>query len=157
MRAVVNTPTLRRFAEVLLRSPRYLHLAANLARDERLPPASRAAATAAAGYALLPVDLLPGFIPVLGQLDDLTVMIGGLRAVLRGIRRRSRRSTSPRAGLTAERLDADLAIVGETARWLARGGVRLAAPSGARDGRADRARPAGAGRKGGRPALVSAR
>lgn len=127
METRAESPVLRRFAEVLLRSPRYLLLAANLGRDGRLSPSQRAAAAAAGGYALLPLDLLPGFIPVLGQLDDLTVMLGGLRAVLRGIPPAVAAEHLARAGLTADRLDADLAIVGDTARWLARGGARIAA------------------------------
>ena len=120
-----DNPVLQRFAEVLIRSPKYLLLGANLARDERLPARARGAAAAAAGYALLPLDLVPGIIPVAGQLDDLAVLLSLLRRALGGCPPGVATEQLARAGLSAERLDADLAIVGETARWLARGGARL--------------------------------
>jgi uncharacterized membrane protein YkvA (DUF1232 family) len=109
----------------LLRTPRYAALAASLASDGRLSGKQRAGAVAAFGYALLPVDLLPGFIPVVGQLDDLAVMIGGLRAVLRGVAPEVQTEHLERAGLSLATLDADLAAVRDTAWWLGRSGARL--------------------------------
>jgi uncharacterized membrane protein YkvA (DUF1232 family) len=124
---LASRPVLRRFAEVLLRTPRYAVLATNLARDARLTKGQKAGAAASLGYVFLPVDLLPGFIPVVGQLDDLAVLLGGLRAVLRRLPPEIGREHLARANLTAETLDADLATVGDTARWLGRGGVSLLA------------------------------
>ena len=52
----------------------------DLTRDGRVPLVARALLPALALYLVLPLDLIPDFIPVLGQLDDLLVivLIGGL-------------------------------------------------------------------------------
>lgn len=117
--------SLARFATVLLRTPRYALLAANLVRDDRINSRQKVGAAASLGYALLPFDLLPGFIPIVGQLDDMAIMIGGLRSVLRGCSPEVRTDHLARAGLTLNTIDADLAAVRDIAWWLAKRGARL--------------------------------
>lgn len=119
------TAVLGRFAAVLLRTPKYAVLATSLARDDRLTNGQRAGAAASLGYVFLPLDLLPGIIPVVGQLDDLAVLIGGLRAVLRRCPPAVAEDHLARADLTLPTLDADLATVRETAWWLGRQGASL--------------------------------
>ena len=53
------------------------------ARDPRTPWYARALAVLVLAYALSPVDLIPDFIPVLGQLDDLLLVPAGLWLALR--------------------------------------------------------------------------
>lgn len=117
----------RRFVGVLLRSPRYLLLAANVARDERLSGAQRAGAWIALGYVVSPIDLVPGIIPVAGQLDDMAVLIGGLKTVLRSCPPEVARDHLIRAGVDFKTMDEDLSTLGATAWWLARKGGRLLA------------------------------
>ena len=45
------------------------------ARDPRLPWRVRLMALAVAAYALSPIDLIPDFVPVLGLLDDLLLLL----------------------------------------------------------------------------------
>lgn len=53
------------------------------ARDPRTPLAAKLVAGAVAAYALSPIDLIPDFIPVLGLLDDLLIVPGGIWLALR--------------------------------------------------------------------------
>jgi uncharacterized membrane protein YkvA (DUF1232 family) len=114
-----------RLAGTVARLPRYLNLAQALARDPAVPRRQKAILGAAIGYAILPVDLIPGIIPVVGQLDDLAALLLGLRRALAGCPPDLSRAHLDRVGLSAMALDADLETVRLTAIWLARGGVAL--------------------------------
>ena len=74
--------TLRSWAGALKRDVVALWIAA---RDPRVPWPAKALAGAVAAYALSPIDLIPDFIPVLGQLDDLLIVPAGLWLVIRMI------------------------------------------------------------------------
>lgn len=108
-----------RFGIVLLRVPRYLRLAYGLARDQRLSTGQRALAVGGAAYLISPIDPVPGFIPVLGQLDDLAVLLLTLRRTLQGCPPTLVAEHLERAGLSLVTLDADLATVRATAVWVA--------------------------------------
>lgn len=56
-----------------------------LLRDPRLSRGRRALLALAVLYLLMPLDLVPDFIPVLGQADDAIVVALVLRMVLRGV------------------------------------------------------------------------
>ena len=76
-------PTLERFWAVLRRLPRYLALGVNLTRDRAIPNRVKANVLVGGAYAVSPVDLVPGVIPVAGQLDDMVVILVALRRALR--------------------------------------------------------------------------
>jgi uncharacterized membrane protein YkvA (DUF1232 family) len=75
---------LRAWAKALKRDVVALHLAA---RDPRTPLAARILALAVLAYALSPLDLIPDFIPILGQLDDVILVPLGIWLVVRMIPR----------------------------------------------------------------------
>lgn len=59
--------------EYALVAPHLVKLVWRLARDERVPPRSKAMLFVLGGYLVSPVDLIPDFLPGVGQLDDLLV------------------------------------------------------------------------------------
>jgi uncharacterized membrane protein YkvA (DUF1232 family) len=58
-------------------------LFSRLARDARVPRRHKALLLALVGYLALPFDLIPDFIPIVGQLDDAIIVALALRAVVR--------------------------------------------------------------------------
>ncbi len=114
--------------QLVKRLPAYARLSAGLARDPRIPGSAKAMLVAGGAYLVSPIDLVPGFIPVAGQLDDLYVVLVGLRQAVR---------TSPpevidehftRAGLSPSIIDDDLAAI----RAFVRRGVAWSIDNGGR-------------------------
>jgi uncharacterized membrane protein YkvA (DUF1232 family) len=62
--------------------PDCLVLVSRLARDPRISKHRRAALFIALGYLALPIDLVPDFLPGIGQLDDAVVLGLALRLVV---------------------------------------------------------------------------
>jgi uncharacterized membrane protein YkvA (DUF1232 family) len=117
------------------RMPAYARLGWALGRDPALSGGRRAAVLAAAAYVVSPIDLVPGIIPLAGQLDDAAIALLGLRFALRGLPASQRDAHLAAAGVTAGQLDQDLATVGQSAAWLVRGAGRVGVRFGAGTGR----------------------
>jgi uncharacterized membrane protein YkvA (DUF1232 family) len=116
-----------RLAGTVARLPRYLYLAQALARDPAVSARRKSALALGLGYAVLPFDLLPGVIPVVGQLDDLAALLLGIRQALKGLAPDAAAAHFAHAGLAPSALDADLRTVGVAGVWLAAGTASLAA------------------------------
>lgn len=125
-----------RLAETLARVPRYLTLARALAVDPAIPRWRKAALAAGIIYLASPIDVVPGIIPVAGQLDDLAAALLGLRTALRGATPEARAAHLAAAGLAQDDIARDLAIVRDAAGWLARGTARTVARLGAASAKA---------------------
>jgi uncharacterized membrane protein YkvA (DUF1232 family) len=121
--------------DLIVRLPAYARLYWRLLRGGGLSPAQRALAIGSLVYMVSPIDLVPGFIPVAGQMDDIAVALLGLRALLGGMPPAAAEGHLAAVGLSRAQLDADLATLGRTALTLARQGLRIAgkvAQAGAR-------------------------
>jgi uncharacterized membrane protein YkvA (DUF1232 family) len=71
------------FFRLLWHLPKFLKLFGRLAVDARVSPAAKLVLVASAVYVILPTDLVPDFLIGVGQLDDLAVVLGGLKLFLR--------------------------------------------------------------------------
>jgi uncharacterized membrane protein YkvA (DUF1232 family) len=63
------------FVPLASRAPDYGRLLWALARDERIPTASKALLAGAAGYTIVPLDVIPDWVPIIGRLDDAVVVV----------------------------------------------------------------------------------
>lgn len=113
------------FGALIRRLPAYARLAWALARDPRLSRARRLAVLAGAAYVISPVDLIPGIIPLAGQLDDLFVALGTIRLALDGLKPEWRAERLAAVGLTQVQLDDDFRTTKALAAWIGRSGVRI--------------------------------
>lgn len=114
-----------RFVALIGRIPRYLRLAWGLAGEPRLSRRHRAGLLAAAGYLASPVDLVPGLIPIVGQLDDLAFALLAVRSALRALDPATRERHLVAVGLSPADLDEDLGALAAMAVWLARRGIAV--------------------------------
>ena len=64
--------------------PDCLVMVSRLARDGRISRPRRALLFLVLGYLALPIDLVPDFLPGIGQLDDAVILGLALRVVVRG-------------------------------------------------------------------------
>ena len=78
-----NASWIAEVGPVLRRIPGYAKLASGLIRDRETPTRAKAMSAVAIAYSLAPVDLVPGVVPVFGQLDDLLLPLILIRRALR--------------------------------------------------------------------------
>jgi len=124
------------FAAMLRRLPRYARLAWAVGRDPAVSRARRAAVLGGAAYLVSPIDLVPGVIPVLGQLDDLFVVLTTLRLALDGLSPARRHAHMAAVGLSDGDLAADVRAIGTITAWLLRRAVLIGARVAVVGGRA---------------------
>lgn len=124
-------PVLDVFWETVKRLPRYVRLATLLVRDSRVPRSSKAFLVVGSAYAISPVDLVPGVIPVAGQLDDLYVILTALRQAIRVCPDEIVNEHLAATGISVAGIDADLANVRKMVRrgvvWTIRNGGKALA------------------------------
>ena len=69
--------------DLIRRLPTYIRLVWALLRDGRVPARQKLILAGIGAYLIFPIDLIPDFVPVLGQLDDLAVVLLGLDLFIR--------------------------------------------------------------------------
>ena len=81
--AIEERPTPQtQLKEYLLIAPRLVKLLWRLSRDPRVPARSKATLVILGAYLASPIDLIPDFLPGIGQLDDLVIVAFALDHML---------------------------------------------------------------------------
>lgn len=96
---------------IIGRLPAYGRLVYALTTSTELTAAQKSALILALGYQVSPVDLIPGFIPVIGQLDDLFVLLWGIRRTLDVLPEEQALAYLTAVQLTREQLVADAEVI----------------------------------------------
>jgi len=73
------------FLPIAGKAPVYARLLWALASDPRVPASRKALLGLAGAYIVSPLDLIPDWIPVLGAVDDVAVMVLAIDAFLEGL------------------------------------------------------------------------
>lgn len=111
----MSLSALKNWAKALKRQTLAAYFAA---RDPRTPWPVRLLAMSVAAYAFSPIDLIPDFIPVLGQLDDLLLVPLGIALVLRLAPAEVMADARERAAVAADRPTSAAMVVAILAIWL---------------------------------------
>lgn len=98
-----------RLARLVWKLPTYARMVWGLARDPRTPLPLKALLGAGLAYVLVPLDLVPDVIPILGQADDLTVLLLVLDLFIANAPAEVRQEHALRARNGTAQLDSDLA------------------------------------------------
>ena len=100
-----------RLARMAWKLPTYARLVWGLVRDPRVPVSLKALLGAALAYVVTPIDLIPDVIPIIGQADDLTVLLLVLDLFVQNAPADVRAEHLERARNGTADLDVDLARV----------------------------------------------
>ena len=100
-----------RLRDVLRLVPDVVRLFRRFASDSTLPRGVRVRMALLTGYLLLPIDLVPDFIPVVGYADDALIVIWALRSITKtaGAEALDRHWPGSQEGLKALKMIAGLA------------------------------------------------
>jgi uncharacterized membrane protein YkvA (DUF1232 family) len=129
------------FMPLAARAPLYARLLWSLIVDERTPGPRKALLAGALGYVVLGRDIVPDWIPILGQLDDLVVVALATELFLDGLDDMLLAEKLAEAGIPRAAYDEDIARVrrlmpGPVRRVVHRipDAIRFAADAAARSG-----------------------
>ncbi|MDD4806787.1 MAG: DUF1232 domain-containing protein [Candidatus Cloacimonetes bacterium] len=74
-----------KISEYLFLLPDFFILVCRLAVDKRVPAKHKLKVAGIIAYLIMPIDIIPDFIPVIGYVDDLVLLVLGLNLILNDI------------------------------------------------------------------------
>jgi len=81
-RAAPRTGAKRTLLGTITQIPAYLRLMGGLITDPRVSAVDKVLLGVAVAYVVTPIDLIPDFIPFLGQVDDVFILVLALRRLI---------------------------------------------------------------------------
>jgi uncharacterized membrane protein YkvA (DUF1232 family) len=93
------------------RAPDYARLLWSLVMDSRVPTSRKALLGMAGAYIVAPIDLVPDFIPLIGAIDDVAVMVIAIDVFLDGLPKDLLNEKLADLGMSPTELESDLARV----------------------------------------------
>lgn len=93
------------------RAPDYARLLWSLVTDARVPTSRKALLGMAGAYIVAPIDLVPDFIPFIGAIDDVAVMVIAIDVFLDGLPKDLLNEKLADLGMSPTELESDLARV----------------------------------------------
>jgi uncharacterized membrane protein YkvA (DUF1232 family) len=96
---------------IATRIPTYARLVTALVLDDRMPPGRKALLAGAAGYLIVGRDLIPDYVPVIGGIDDLVVVVLAVDLFLDGVPNDLLEEKLDDLGIDREAFDRDIAQV----------------------------------------------
>lgn len=98
-------------AKILVRLPKYSKLIYSLYNEPEVPKIRKIYLGASIAYITSPIDLVPGIIPVLGQLDDLYIILSATEKALLSCSKETAKKHLKDNSLTIEDLEKDLILI----------------------------------------------
>ncbi|HOS70642.1 MAG TPA: YkvA family protein [Bacillota bacterium] len=120
----------RDICSVIEKLPNYSKLLIMLYKSPDIRKRQKLLLSAGIAYSVSPVELIPGIIPVAGQLDNLIIMLRCLRKVLKSSDEKVRERYLKESGITLEEIDEDIKISADTLKSIGRGTVRIVSNTG---------------------------
>jgi uncharacterized membrane protein YkvA (DUF1232 family) len=102
-----------RLARLVWKLPTYARMVWGLVRDPRTPLPLKGLLAAGLAYVVVPIDLIPDAVPILGQADDLTVLLLVLDLFIANAPQQVREEQLEKARNGTAQLDQDLARLRE--------------------------------------------
>jgi uncharacterized membrane protein YkvA (DUF1232 family) len=99
------------FLPLASRAPTYGRLLWELAVDPRVPTSRKALLALAGAYVVSPIDIVPEFVPFVGAMDDVIVLVVAVDVFLEGLDPSILDEKLMALGISRDELDKDLARV----------------------------------------------
>lgn len=104
---------------LLKRLPQYARLMMRLSKDPNISKTQKATLMAGIGYMASPIDLIPGVIPILGQLDDVLAVLMAIKHATKTVPEPILAEHLQACDLSNETITADIALTKRTIKELA--------------------------------------
>lgn len=115
----------RDICSVIEKLPNYSKLMIRMYKSHYIRRKHKLLLSAGIAYSISPIELIPGIIPVAGQLDNLIVILRCLKKVLKSSDAEIREKYLKEARITFEEIDEDIKITVDTLKSFGKGTAKV--------------------------------